>query len=56
MLITKLLRLKLQSELVSIERYCHDEELTGFICDANDEITSMTLYDNEGNYIGFTVF
>jgi len=56
MLIPELKKLKLKSELVSVERDCHDEELTGFICEINNEVTTMTLYDDDGTYNGFTVF
>ncbi len=56
MLVPELKKLKLQSQLVSIERDCHDEELTGYICDIDDQITSMHLFDNDGVYEGFTVF
>ena len=56
MLTTELKKLMLQSEIVSIERDCHDEELTGILCDTNYHITSMHLYTNEGEYDGFTVF
>ncbi len=56
MLIPELKKIKLQSELISIERDCHDEELTGIICDIDDKITSMHLYSDDGDYGGFTVF
>jgi hypothetical protein len=56
MLVPELKKLKLQSELISIERDCHDEELTGIICDINENITSMHLYTDDGAYDGFTVF
>ena len=56
MLIKELKKLKLQSEVVSIERSCHAEELTGRLCDINEHIISMHLLTDEGNFDGFTVF
>jgi hypothetical protein len=56
MLATELKKLTLQSEIISIERDCHDEELTGILCDTNFHVTTMHLYTNEGEYDGFTVF
>ncbi|MBV1928845.1 MAG: hypothetical protein KUG81_04970 [Gammaproteobacteria bacterium] len=56
MLLTQLKELQLQSELISVNRSCHDEELTGIVCGADDNITSMHLYDNDGVYDGFTIF
>ena len=56
MLLKELKKLKLQSEVISIERSCHDEELTGRLCDINERIISMCLFTNEGNFDGYTVF
>lgn len=56
MLSIELKKLKLKQELVSIERNCHDLELTGFIGDITDELVTMLLVDDEGVYSGFTVF
>ncbi len=56
MLIKELKKLKLQSEVISIERSCHAEELTGRLCDINEHIISMFLLTDEGNFDGFTVF
>lgn len=43
-------------ELISVERDCHDEELTGYILKADDNLVSMTLVDCDGIFEGFTVF
>lgn len=56
MIISELKKIILQSELVSIERDCHDEELTGFVCEANENIVVMKLFTDDGDYDGFTVF
>ncbi len=56
MLVTELKKLKLQSELISIERNCHTDELTGFIEKINDEYILMSLYSGEGVYEGLSLF
>ena len=56
MIISELKKLKLQGELVSIERNCHDEELTGLISLVNEEIIAMNIYTDDGDFEGFTVF
>ena len=56
MLVSELRELKRQSKLVSVERNCHDEELTGVICHIDDSVIAMHLYDDNGEYEGFTVF
>ncbi len=56
MLIAALKKLQLQAEMVSLERSCHDEALTGLIKSVTEHIICMHLYTNEGEYDGFTVF
>ncbi len=56
MLLTELQSLVESCELISIERDCHDEELTGFIRYLSDSLVTMQLFDNEGNYEGFAAF
>lgn len=43
-------------ELISVERDCHDEELTGYILKADDNLVLMTLVDCDGIFEGFSVF
>lgn len=56
MLIPELKKIKLQSEVVSIERHCHDEELTGIISSVNDDVITMHLYTDDGIHDRFTIF
>lgn len=56
MLLSELQKLAEEGELVSIERDCHDEELTGLISDLSDSLVAMQLFANEGEYQGFAVF
>ncbi len=56
LLIPELKKLQLQSEVISLERNCHDEELTGIICRIDDNITTMHLYTDDVDYGGFTAF
>ncbi|MBU6954585.1 hypothetical protein [Hahella sp. HN01] len=56
MLIKELNALKENQELVSIERNCHDEELTGFIHTATEDVIIMSLFSNDGDYEGIAIF
>ncbi|MDG9669200.1 hypothetical protein ONV78_15770 [Hahella sp. CR1] len=56
MLIKELNALKENQELVSIERNCHDEELTGFIHTATEGVIIMSLFSNDGDYEGIAIF
>ena len=56
MLLSELTLLADSRELVSIERDCHDEELTGFVCYLSDSLVTMQLFANDGNYQGFAAF
>ena len=56
MLLTELENLSASSELISIDRNCHDEELTGIVCFVSDTVISMQLFSDGGFYRGFAVF
>jgi hypothetical protein len=56
MLLTELTLLKNSNELISIERDCHDEELTGYLIIVSENIIGMNLIDNDGVFEGFTLF
>ncbi len=56
MLISELVKLKNSKELISIERDCHDEELTGYLVNITEQVVVMNLVDNDGLYEGLTVF
>lgn len=56
MLLSELQQLTDSRELVSIERDCHDEELTGLISYLSDSLVTMQLFANEGDYEGFAAF
>ena len=56
MLVEELQKLSQNDVLVSIDRDCHDEELTGFICQVSESVITMQLFTNNGDYDGFTLF
>lgn len=56
MIKSELKKLQLAKTIVSIERNCHDEELTGFIASVNDQLIAVTEVSDEGEYIGVSVF
>jgi len=56
MLVTKLNNLKSLNELISIRRNCGDEDHTGVIEFANDEIIIMCRYTDDGEYDGYSMF
>ncbi|MEM8671692.1 MAG: hypothetical protein AAGG48_29510 [Planctomycetota bacterium] len=56
MLLQELEKLAAANELVSIERNCHDEELTGLLCHVSDSLITMHLFASAGDYEGFAVF
>ena len=56
MLIKELETLKTASELVSLYLYGDDEPLTGLIHTANSRVTAMVLFNDNGEYEGWTLF
>lgn len=56
MLLQELEKLAAANELVSIERNCHDEELTGLLRHVSDSLITMHLFANAGDYEGFAAF
>lgn len=56
LLFSELKQLAEARELISIERDCHDEELTGFIGTLTENMVSMQLFNNDGEFDGFTFF
>lgn len=56
MLVEELNKHANNKELISVERDCHDEELTGYILEADDSFVLMTLVDCDGRFDGYTVF
>lgn len=56
MLLQELEKLAAANELISIERNCHDEELTGLLCHVSDSLITMHLFANAGDYEGFAAF
>jgi len=48
--------LEQKSEYISIERSCHDEEISGVISQVGSELVTMNLYTNDGTFDGFCVF
>lgn len=38
---------------MSIDRDCHDEELTGFVLEANKKFVVMSLYTNDDEFDGW---
>ena len=56
MLIKELTQLQLQKKLISLDRDCHDEELTGIIVAVNDSFVLLQEYTEDGLFDGFTIF
>lgn len=56
MLIQELKKLTLKSEVISLERNCHNQALTGVLTSINERTTGMQLYTEEGDYEGYTLF
>ncbi|MBF7074608.1 hypothetical protein ISG33_14475 [Glaciecola sp. MH2013] len=56
MLLKELKSLKLSKELVSIDRDCHDEEMTGFLLEVNENFMVMSLYTDDGLFDGVSMF
>lgn len=56
MLLKELRTLKIGRMLVSIERDCNNEEITGFILDVSDDLLAMSLYTESGSFDGYSVF
>lgn len=56
MLVQEIKKLQLKRELVSIRRNCADEDQTGIFEFVNDEVGVFSLYCDEGEFDGFTVF
>ena len=56
MLKNELKVLKEKSEYVSIERSCHDEEISGVISQVGSDLVTMSLYTSDGIFDGFCVF
>jgi hypothetical protein len=56
MIIPELKKLKLQEELVSINRDCGDDDLTGIVEFVTEEVIALRLYTEEGLFDGFTLF
>ena len=56
MLLKELKSLKLSNTLISIDRDCHDEELTGFMLEANKNFIVMSLFSEDGAFDGFSLF
>ncbi len=56
MLIKELAQLQLQKKLISVDRDCHDEELTGIIISANDSFVLFQEITEDGVFDGFTIF
>ena len=56
MIVKELKKLILQSELVSIERDCNDEDLRGIVAFVTVNLCGMHLFTDQGEYDGFTLF
>jgi hypothetical protein len=56
MLIKELKTLIRQKKLISIDRDCHDEELTGILLSCNDSFTLLQEVTEDGVFDGYTVF
>jgi len=56
MLLKELKKIILKKELITLRRSCADDDLTGTIIDANENIVIMCLWSDEGDFEGITVF
>ncbi|MBX2853222.1 MAG: hypothetical protein KTR15_15920, partial [Phycisphaeraceae bacterium] len=56
MLLEELYKLADAGELISVERDCHDVELTGLLSHVSDSLIAMHLFTNEGDFDGIAIF
>jgi len=56
MLLRELHKLQLQQKLISIDRGCHNEELTGFLVKATESYVLLQLFTDDGDYDGLSLF
>ena len=56
MLLKTLTQLQLQKKLISIDRDCHNEELTGHLVTFNTEFVLFKEITEDGRYDGFSLF
>jgi hypothetical protein len=56
MIIPELKKLKLQEELISINRDCGEDDLTGIVEFVTDDVIALRLYTEDGLFDGFTLF